>query len=179
MPGIQSFCVCSAFSLASIYVLQITWYSACMVLDEKRISNSRCYTVSNKINCLQPKMSTSSNGILKTPAAGFKELLNSSIFKGIIILSSFLLLVVGIFGCININVKFKYQQLLPEDSYLRQLIKATDILYPNDGFHGYVYTGSLNSSNLGNVEDLIMRLQRLKGSGNVLKGKKLASQYLK
>ena len=38
MPGLESFCVCTAIGLGSIYLLQISWFVAWMSLDEKRIS---------------------------------------------------------------------------------------------------------------------------------------------
>ena len=41
MPGLQAFCVCTAISLGSIYLLQITWFVAWMYLDEKRILSGR------------------------------------------------------------------------------------------------------------------------------------------
>ena len=36
MPGLQSFCVCTAVALASIYLLQLTWFTAWLVIDERR-----------------------------------------------------------------------------------------------------------------------------------------------
>ena len=37
MPGLQSFCVCTAIGLGSIYLLQVTWFTAWLTLDEGRI----------------------------------------------------------------------------------------------------------------------------------------------
>merc|ERR1719270_2752507 len=41
MPGLQSFCVCTAIALGCIYILQVSWFVAWMVLDEKRIQSGR------------------------------------------------------------------------------------------------------------------------------------------
>ena len=41
MPGLQSFCVCTAIALASIYVLQLTWFTAWLVIDERRKEGRR------------------------------------------------------------------------------------------------------------------------------------------
>ena len=41
MPGLQSFCVCTAIALGCIYILQVSWFVAWLVLDEKRILSSR------------------------------------------------------------------------------------------------------------------------------------------
>merc|ERR1719516_479462 len=41
MPGLAAFCVCTAISLGSIYLLQISWFSAWMSLDEERIAAGR------------------------------------------------------------------------------------------------------------------------------------------
>ena len=114
-----------------------------------------------------------SQDILKNAVLPLKELLNHSIFKGLVIFLSCAFLAIGILGCINIQVQFEYQQLFPSDSYVHQLIKATDRLYPNDGWYGDIYTGHFNSSELQNIDDLVnlvMSLQKIKFSRNVLKG---------
>ena len=41
MPGLQSFCVCTAIALGSIYVLQLTWFTAWLVIDERRRAANR------------------------------------------------------------------------------------------------------------------------------------------
>ena len=41
MPGLQSFCVCTAIALGCIYVLQVSWFVAWLVVDEKRILSNR------------------------------------------------------------------------------------------------------------------------------------------
>ena len=41
MPGLESFCVCTAIGLGSIYLLQVSWFVAWMTLDEQRVENAR------------------------------------------------------------------------------------------------------------------------------------------
>jgi hypothetical protein len=41
MPGLQSFCVSTALGLAAIYLLQISWFTAWLSLDEARIQSGR------------------------------------------------------------------------------------------------------------------------------------------
>ena len=41
MPGLQSFCVCTAVGLATIYLLQLSWFTAWLVLDERRREAAR------------------------------------------------------------------------------------------------------------------------------------------
>ena len=53
MPGLQSFCVCTAVGLASIYLLQLSWFTAWLVLDERRILASR----SGLLPCLRHQAS--------------------------------------------------------------------------------------------------------------------------
>ena len=43
MPGLQSFCVTVAIGLASIYILQITWFTAWLSLDQRRIDAGKNY----------------------------------------------------------------------------------------------------------------------------------------
>merc|ERR1712096_288256 len=37
MPGLQSFCISSAFAIGVIYLLQASWFVAWLSVDEKRI----------------------------------------------------------------------------------------------------------------------------------------------
>ena len=41
MPGLESFCVCTAIGLGSIYLLQVSWFVAWMALDEARVAEGR------------------------------------------------------------------------------------------------------------------------------------------
>ena len=41
MPGLQSFCVCTAIALAGVYILTITWFTAWLALDEARLAAKR------------------------------------------------------------------------------------------------------------------------------------------
>merc|ERR1719284_1554182 len=41
MPGLQSFCVCTAIGLAGVFILTVTWFTAWLALDEKRVMARR------------------------------------------------------------------------------------------------------------------------------------------
>ena len=177
MPGLQSFCVCTAFALAAIYILQVTWYTACMVIDEKRIIAGRNCLVPCIVNSSQPCPSLQATKTKLNVSVPLIDIFDSTFFKGVVILLSCLLLAFGIIGCINIEVKFDWLQLLPKDSYLRQLKRAAEVLYPNDGWHGEVFTGKLNSTDLQNVENLTARLHKLKNLGETIKGNIIVATY--
>jgi hypothetical protein len=41
LPGLQSFCISCAIAIASIFLLQTSWFVAFLALDEKRIEEKR------------------------------------------------------------------------------------------------------------------------------------------
>merc|ERR1719510_612341 len=41
LPGLQAFCISCAFAIGAIYLLQASWFVACLSLDEKRIKDKR------------------------------------------------------------------------------------------------------------------------------------------
>ena len=98
MPGLESFCVCTAIGLGSIYLLQISWFVAWMSLDEKRISAGG----DGLLPCIvhqdykPPACSERNYGdwIVKK----YGNLLSSVIFKIIVIVFTFGLLGFGIWA---------------------------------------------------------------------------------
>ncbi len=40
-PGLQSFCMSSALAICAVYLLQISWFMACLSLDQRRVAQRR------------------------------------------------------------------------------------------------------------------------------------------
>ena len=81
MPGLQSFCVCTAIALGCIYILQVSWFVAWLVLDEKRILSRR----NGLIPCISHKDKNSKSGDKVDVSAKvveiFSKLLPSRIYQ--------------------------------------------------------------------------------------------------
>ena len=164
MPGLASFCVCTAIGLGSIYLLQISWFVAWLSLDQKRIQE--------RFNSFLPCIAHQD-----TPDAsskkGWKEncdrlavtvvrtCLSSAIFKLAVAFLSIGFLSVGIWGSLRIKQKFDPTLLLPSDSYLRDFLDTNNQFFPEKGWSAYVYTASLDHSDLGKIDNLTQQLTEL------------------
>ena len=95
MPGLESFCVCTAIGLGSIYLLQVSWFVPWMSLDEDRVAEGR----DGLIPCIVHKTSQGSdkkeNSLVMK---GYATLLSSIVFKVITVIVTIGFLVFGIWG---------------------------------------------------------------------------------
>ena len=106
MPGLESFCVCTAIGLASIYLLQVSWFVAWMSIDEERVENKRngivpciIHNEFQPVNCLNFDLGAV---VLKL----YTKLLSSTIFKILILISTVAFLGVGAWGWSKMKQKF-------------------------------------------------------------------------
>jgi len=173
MPGLQSFCVCTAIALASIYVFQLTWFAAWLVIDERRKQNNR----NGLIPCIVHDEDHSPIGCsfdtswLKEKFwVSYETLTSSWVYKVLVILISGGLLSVGILGWTRIVHKFDPVLLLPAESYLRQWVDLQFEFYPTNGWAADLYSGPLDYNDLGTIEDLNIRLEDVLNNGNIIRG---------
>ena len=153
MPGLQSFCVAVAIGLGSIFLLQISWFTAWLSLDEKRIEAIRnglipCF-LHNKLKVCQSSSESLSDRIKKA----YLKIVESSIYKTIVILVSCTFVAFGIYGWIHMKQVFHIMSMLPSDSYLRRWYEYQGEYYPT-GFDSDVYSGPINYSDLENIDKL-------------------------
>jgi predicted RND superfamily exporter protein len=170
MPGLESFCVCTAIGLGSIYLLQVSWFVAWMTLDEQRVEAGR----DGLLPCIvhqdfQPS-DCSKFEVGLTVMKYYAKLLSSSVFKVITILITVSLLAFGAWGWCQIKQKFDPILLLPSESYLREWIRVQQDFYPDDGWVADVYSGEISYKDLESIDTLVSELEYLQKDGRTLKG---------
>lgn len=137
LPALASFCAYAAIGIFFLWFFASTFFTACLVLDERRQRDDRreCFC------CLTRKNVNDQN-----KDDGFKEDIVSIYFRKYhapIVLSklgkSFILLVFGImlgfgaYGAANLAVEDTQRNFIPKDSYLTDYIDAVDEFYPSSG----------------------------------------------
>jgi predicted RND superfamily exporter protein len=159
MPGLESFCVCTAIGLGSIYLLQVSWFVAWMSLDEKRVAGG----ADGILPCIvhTDYKGSGSSDRARLIVEIFSSLLSSTIFKCCVIFLTLGMFAFGLWGSLLIQQKFDPTLLLPSDSYLRDFLSFHDKLYPNNGWTAYIYTSELDHSDLYKFEDLTNQLTEL------------------
>ena len=171
MPGLQSFCVCTAIALSAVFLLTVSWFTAWLALDQQRILARR----DGLAPCLElparyaPRPCPGGRGPV-APGAVYNRLLASRPFRAVVLGVTAALLAVGVWGTVLIQQRFDPKLLLPGDSYLRHWLDVHDTMYPRNGHTCDIYTGELNSTQLPQLEALTQKLYALEAEGGVLRG---------
>jgi len=176
MPGLQSFCVCTAIALGIIYILQLSWFTAWLVIDERRKAAGR----NGIIPCVQHPEDYTPQGITLKKLPVIKEKLwvvyekvtANWLYKLIVVLISSGVLSVGILGWTRIVHKFDPVLLLPAESYLRHWVDLQFEFYPSHGWSADIYSGPVLHTDLDNIDNLVAGLKEVYdgGHGQVIRG---------
>jgi len=169
MPGLESFCVSTAFGLAAIFLLQISWFVAWMSLDEARVLAKRDGVLpcvihpenSTGFSCIPSLKSSWNMGTL------YAHLLSSKLFKVVALVVTFGLFSVGAYGWSLMRMKFDPVLLLPGDTYLRKWVDIHSEYYPENGWTADVYSESLNHTHLASIEELTNGFENLRDAGGL------------
>ena len=132
MPGLRSFCVCTALALAAIFLLSVTFFVAWMWLDECRVANGR----NAILPCIKQRVDVKSVEDFTSSKlfSTYKASLSSIPLTAIVVLISLSLGSVGVWGSLNILQKFDPTLILASDSYLRAWVDTRDAHFPSDGW---------------------------------------------
>ena len=174
LPGLQAFCISCAFAIGAIYLLQASWFVACLSLDEKRIKDKRnafCPSCVKYPESWQPSES-SQKQFGKVFLMKYSKLLNFQVYKVFVLLLSLLACGAGLWGTINIRTQFDPSLLLPPHSYLLDWISTHKIDFPKDGWGSDIYTGKINPLlDLPQIDSMVKEMANLtEGEDRVLKG---------
>ena len=171
MPGLESFSVCTAIGLGSIYLLQVSWFVAWMSLDERRIATGRDGLLMCVVHKDYKPSPCCKQNLGDVVVKKYAKLLSSVIFKFLVIVFTLGMLGFGIWGSILIRQKFDPVLLLPSDSYLREWLNVHDELYPDNGWGAEIYTAEFDHSDLYKFEELTNNLEELKNTRTHIRGK--------
>jgi hypothetical protein len=166
MPGLQSFCVCTALGLASIYLLQVGWFVAWLAVDEERIraaKNGIAPCVRHKTWAEDESDQSEHKTVVQWVVSWYRALLSCTAYRVVIVGTSLCCLAFGVWGFSLIRHKFDPFLLLPSDSYLSQFISVNDQYYdPYRGWTAEIYTGGINHTDLAKIDNLVTQLEILK-----------------
>ena len=171
MPGLQSFCVTVSLCLGSIYLLMLTWFVACLTLDQRRVEQRR----NGLIPCIVHKSKDDTterwgDKVLEEIWGTYRKLLSSTVLRIFVIISCLTCLGFGVHGWISINQVFDALKMLPSGSYLTHFHSIYDKDYPKDGWIADVYSGKVGAEDLENIDKLISGLKDLEHQKMYIKG---------
>jgi len=169
MPGLESFCVCTAIGLGSIYLFQVSWFVAWMTLDEERIRSGRDGLIPCVVHRDHQPSHCSQNKFGSKVLKYYARLLSSTVFKSITVMITVALLAFGAWGWTGMKQKFDPVLLLPSESYLREWIRYKQEYYPDNGWSADVYSGELSYKDLDAIDELVNELEYVKSSGEIIR----------
>lgn len=171
LPSLESFCIYAAFGVFMTFVFAVTFFTACFVIDQKRVEMERNGILpwikhpNYKPNkCSQSKMTSRSfryvysNVFLTTPG------------KIIIILITVICAGFSIESTLKLEQRFDPKWFLPEGTHLAEFFKARDRYFPHVGWDGGMYMGALNySQEIRKIQQAVEKLENMTDvAGNVM-----------
>jgi len=167
-PGLQSFCICAAFAIAAIYLFQISWFVAWMVLDEQRIEQRRNGIVPFIIHKdWEPQVWTQVDITAKAMSSA-SRLFKSVLFQAFIIVLAMVIFSIGVFGICEIKFGHLGVKLVPKDSYFRAWIDQNKIDFPSDGYGVNFFTQGISYTieDFEKIEMMVNELDNLTRTHN-------------
>lgn len=135
LPALASFCGYAAIGIVFLWVFASTFFTACMVFDERRQRDNRreCLCCLTRKKEMEKDAVFEEGGISKYFRNYHAPWILSKIGKAMVLLSFSGLLAFGIWGTLNLSVEDTQRAFIPSDSYLTSFINANDKLYPSSG----------------------------------------------
>ena len=149
-PALQAFCVACSLGIAAIYVLQLTWFIAWLVVDDKqRQKQTSHHNATVKKCCEKLNVTYMCTSITSTIShklwPSIARLLDFKVYHAIIISIGVGILGVGIWGCYTIKQEINLSKFYPSDSYLSKWANGFDEHFRNWELGFSVYTNVLST----------------------------------
>ena len=161
-PGLQSFSLSCGIGILAIYVLQLTWFTAWLTIDTRRINSKRnacipcCWKHPEDWNPLQIAKVNYKQIIQET----YLQLLDSDLYRMCVYIVTVSALGIGTYGLITMQTHFDETKLLPPGSYVGKWYDSHKKMYPSAGFDAKIYTGAMNpNTDLEEMNALVNDLQ--------------------
>ena len=161
IPALRSFCLFCSVGILAIFIYTLTFFTACMVLDQRRIDERR----DGFLCCLkhgedwQPNKIFQKNwlDIFLSKLAKLSTHRAAKVFISLITLSLFSL---ACYGIAKLEQRFEERWLIPDDSYLARWFDDRKEYFNNKGERGTIYFAEfqMNSEQLDKVQELVRQL---------------------
>jgi hypothetical protein len=141
LPALASFCAYAAICIFFLWAFAATFFTATMVLDERRQRDNRreCLCCVTRRNSVKPEDDVFEEGIVSRYFRNYHAPAILSRAGKLIVLVVFAgLFAFGLFGTINLSVEDTEREFIPPDSYLTSYFQAFDEYFPSDGIDLYI-----------------------------------------
>lgn len=145
LPSLKSYSLYTATGIAAVYILQSTFFVACLTLDQKRIDNKRDGTCCWKVygDSWKPNR-FSQRSFMEEAFDMIGTFLTYPIVKVGVVAITIGLCVLGCYGTTLLEVEFRYVEFLPQDTNLYKWFHLHNTYFPGDGEMGTVYFSEMD-----------------------------------
>jgi len=167
LPALASFCAYAAISIFFLWLFASTFFSATLVLDERRQRDNRreclCCVTRKKPMAEEDEDDPFKEGFISKYFRNYHApAILSPIGKGIVLTLFAGLLGFGVYGAMNLTVEDTEREFIPAGSYLNDYFEAADEYFPSKGIDLYItFEGS--SDIYANRQELAELADRLSG----------------
>lgn len=162
LPALRYFCIYAAVGIAFVYFFQVTFFVACLSIDQRRLENHRpalfcCWKLKN----WTPNKCSQKNLCQRFFSEVYSKFLLLPAVKVIVLLVTVFLTCISGWGLYNLQVKEDPHSLIPQDSYVYKYIEKRDYYYPSpSNAHGSIYFRNINfTADLRKIGDLTALLK--------------------
>ena len=136
LPALASFCSYAAISIFFLWLFASTFFSATMVLDERRQRDNRreclcCVTRKTEVEEVDEGYQ---EGIVSKYFRNYHApAILSKVGKVVVLVMFAGLIGFGFYGTLNLSVEDTQREFIPDDSYLNDYIASSDEYFPSTG----------------------------------------------
>merc|ERR1712176_378910 len=167
LPALASFCGYASISIFFLWLFAATFFSACMVLDERRQRDNRrecCVCLTRTSPLEEDENSKFEEDLMSRYFRNYHApMILSSAGKQIVLVIFAALVGFGIYGVMNLSVEDSTRAFIPSGSYIQDYLDASDEFYPEQGIDLFmVFEGSSDIyAERDNLATLATRLEGL------------------
>jgi len=157
IPALGSFCVYAGLGIFFIYIYQITFFLAWFSLDQRRVEDTRdgCICCWKKKDDWEPP-ACSKKSLFTSVFQKIAFILLKLPAKIIVLLITFSMLGLGIYGSATLERNFDYNEWIETGTYLRNYLEEKPVHFPDGGQASNLYFTDLNyAKDMENIGKLI------------------------
>jgi len=149
IPAVFWLCLYAFPTIIFIYIYQLTFFVACIVLDERRIQQNKrdccfCITVETSDEPEEDEDNNNNNASASAPMMdrmmlSYAEFLLKPVTKVFVILAFTVLVVVCALSASQLEQRFEFTDVMPDDSYVTDFFDAIDEYTIRNSIAPYAY----------------------------------------
>jgi len=155
IPAVYWLCLYAFPTIAFIYMYQLTFFIAWIVLDEQRLQNNRrdcCFCITadkdpeEENSTAESQESSAKESFLDTLMGRYANFLLQPAVKVVVVLSFAALAVLCAISASELKQSFEFTDVMPDDSYVTDFFEAFDEYSQRNSVGPYVYFRNVNQA---------------------------------